>query len=133
MGSEHISLRAIMVKFDHMGMPVSNPKASRDWYVNNFGFQVEFEDQERNTIAIKDDAEFTIFLFPPQGQLAGEKCGITLQVKDVDAKYRELRESGVEFINPPGKYFWGYGAELRDPDGYLVMLWDEVSMRENGR
>jgi hypothetical protein len=25
---------------------------------------------------------------------------------------------------------WGYGVELVDPDGYLVRLWDEVSMRE---
>jgi hypothetical protein len=32
----------------------------------------------------------------------------------------------------PQKLFWGYGAELRDPDGYLVMVWDEVSMREKG-
>jgi hypothetical protein len=27
---------------------------------------------------------------------------------------------------------WGYGAELRDPGGYLVFLWDETSMREKG-
>ena len=25
----------------------------------------------------------------------------------------------------------GYGAELQDPDGYLIRLWDERSMREN--
>jgi predicted enzyme related to lactoylglutathione lyase len=120
----------IMVKFDHMTMPVTDPEGSRDFYVKNFGFEVEFEDPERNIIALKDDADFTIFLYPPQGQLAGAKCSLTLQVKDVDAKHRELRERGVEFVNPPGKYFWGYGAELRDPDGYLLMLWDEVSMRE---
>jgi len=28
--------------------------------------------------------------------------------------------------------FWGYGAELLDPDGYRIHLWDEVSMREKG-
>ncbi len=121
-----------MVKFDHMNMPVSDPKASRDWYVSNFGFEVEFEVPARNTIAIRDDADFTIFLYPPQGSIAGAKCGLTLQVKDVEATYRELRGRGIEFTNPPGKYFWGYGAELRDPDGYQVMLWDEVSMREKG-
>jgi len=32
-----------VVKFDHMNLPVTDPKASRDWYVNNFGFEVEFE------------------------------------------------------------------------------------------
>ena len=25
---------------------------------------------------------------------------------------------------------WGYGAELRDPDGYLVRLRDERTMKE---
>jgi catechol 2,3-dioxygenase-like lactoylglutathione lyase family enzyme len=30
------------------------------------------------------------------------------------------------------KLYWGYGAELRDPDGYVVGVWDEHSMREKG-
>ena len=118
------------VKFDHMAMPVSNPKVSRDWYVNNFGFEIEFENA--GVIAIKDDADFTIFLYQPQGSLAGAKCTLTLQVNDVEVKHRELAEQGVKFDKPPGKYFWGYGAELSDPDGYLLNLWDEVSMREKG-
>ena len=119
-----------MVKFDHMSMPVADPKASRDWYVANFGFQVEFEVPERNQIAIKDDADFTIFLYRPESAIAGVKCSLTLEVKNVDTKYQELRDRGIAFENPPAKQFWGYGAELRDPDGYLVMIWDEVSMRE---
>jgi len=122
-----------MVKFDHMNMPVTNPQASRDWYMKNFGFEVEFEVPERNTIAIKDDADFTIFLYRPAGRITGVKCSLTLQVNDVDAKHRELQERGIPFVNPPGRYFWGYGAELRDPDGYQVLLWDEVSMREKGK
>jgi predicted enzyme related to lactoylglutathione lyase len=121
-----------MVKFNHMSLPVSNCQASRDWYVKNFGFEVEFEDLARRIVAIKDDADFTIFLSEPPGPLAGCKCSLTLQVDDVDSKYRALDERGAKFENPPAKYFWGYGAELRDPDGYLVLLWDEVSMREKG-
>jgi catechol 2,3-dioxygenase-like lactoylglutathione lyase family enzyme len=120
-----------MVKFDHMAMPVSNPKASRDWYVKHFGFAVEFENA--GVIAIKDDADFTIFLYQPRGSLAGAKCTLTLQVKDVEAKHRELRGRGVPFVNPPGKYFWGYGAELNDPDGYLINVWDKGSMRASMR
>jgi catechol 2,3-dioxygenase-like lactoylglutathione lyase family enzyme len=41
-----------MVKFDHMNLPVSNTRASRDWYVANFGFKVEFEIPSRDTVAI---------------------------------------------------------------------------------
>jgi catechol 2,3-dioxygenase-like lactoylglutathione lyase family enzyme len=120
-----------MIKFDHMSMPVANSEVSRDWYVRNFGFEVEFvSDDPSKRIAIRDDADFTIFLYQPKGMLVGAKCGLTLQVKDVDAKYRELDARGVKFEKPPGNNYWGYGAELRDPDGYLLMLWDEVSMRE---
>jgi uncharacterized glyoxalase superfamily protein PhnB len=53
-------------------------------------------------------------------------------VDDVDAKYEELARRGVVFERAPQKLLWGYGAELRDPDGYLVYLWDEKSMREKG-
>jgi catechol 2,3-dioxygenase-like lactoylglutathione lyase family enzyme len=113
-----------------MALPVSDPTASRDWYVKNFGFEVEFENA--GVIAIKDDADFTIFLYRANGSLAGARVTLTLQVKDVEAKHRELASSGVKFEKPPGKYFWGYGAELYDPDGYLLNLWDEVSMREKG-
>jgi len=38
-----------MVKFDHMNLPVTNYQASRDWYVRNFGFKVEFEVDDRKT------------------------------------------------------------------------------------
>ena len=37
---------------------------------------------------------------------------------------------GVEFAHGPRRSYWGYGAELADPDGYLVRLWDERSMKE---
>ena len=122
-----------MVKFNHLGLPVADCQASRDWYVQNFGFVVEFEDLARRIIAIKDDADFTIFLSEPQGPLAGFKCSLTLEVDDVDAKYSELKQRRVAFEKSPGKHFWGYGAELRDPDGYLLMLWDQASMRTKGR
>ena len=119
-----------IVKFDHMAMPVADPETSRDWYLKNFGFEVEFENAA--VIAIKDDADFTIFFYKANGALAGAKVTLTLQVKDVEAKHRELVASGIEFDKPPGKYFWGYGAELHDPDGYPLNLWDQVSMREKG-
>jgi predicted enzyme related to lactoylglutathione lyase len=121
-----------MVKFDHMNLPVTNYQASRDWYVRNFGFKIEFEVPDRKTSAIQDDAGFTIFLYEQPTQLSGAKCSLTLQVDDVDSKYKELQSKGVAFTNPPAKYFWGYGAELRDPDGYQLLLWDEVSMKEKG-
>jgi predicted enzyme related to lactoylglutathione lyase len=55
------------------------------------------------------------------------------QVDDVEAKFRELSAKGVQFVHPPQKVDWGYGAELRDPTGYAIGLCDEVAMREKGQ
>jgi hypothetical protein len=52
------------------------------------------------------------------------------QVPDVDATFADRSARGVEFSHPPRKRHRGYGAELKDPDGYLVGLWDERSMKE---
>jgi uncharacterized glyoxalase superfamily protein PhnB len=56
----------------------------------------------------------------------------TIQVDDVEAKHDALAAAGVPFVHPPMKVFWGYGAELRDPDGYRLRLWDQKSMQEKG-
>jgi len=47
----------------------------------------------------------------------------------VDAKHQELASLGVTFLSPPKHQFWGYGAEVLDPDGYTNHLWDAVTMR----
>jgi hypothetical protein len=50
----------------------------------------------------------------------------------VDAAVARLDVAGVRFLAAPGKQFWGYGAVLADPDGHVLYLWDETSIREKG-
>ncbi len=57
------------------------------------------------------------------------QCSLYYQVDDVAVLHRELAERGVEFLHEPQRNDWGYGAELLDPDGRLVGLWDEQSMQ----
>lgn len=120
-----------MVRLDHLSLPVRDWQKSRDWYHDNLGFEVEFEMPERKTAAMKDNADLTVFLY--QGDVvACPGIAFTLQVDDVEETHRDLAASGVAFVHPPMKVFWGYGAELLDPDGYRLQLWDENSMREKG-
>jgi catechol 2,3-dioxygenase-like lactoylglutathione lyase family enzyme len=116
-----------MLKFDHLALPVRDWTASRDWYVGTLGMSVEFEIAARKTVAVRDGFDFTIFLgetgAPPAAGIA-----LWFQVKDVDAAANALAARGARFNHMPAKMFWGYGAELVDPDGYLIRLWDEVSM-----
>ena len=117
-----------MAKVSHMVLPVSDIRKSRDWYVDKLGFKVEREHEE--VVGIKDLSGLTIFLQKTAGTLAGQKITLTIQMDSVDSKYQELTSLGVKFVSPPKRLFWGYGAEILDPDGYMNHLWDEVTMRK---
>lgn len=120
-----------MVRLDHMALPVRSWQTSRDWYRDNLGFEIEFEISDRKTAAMRDSADLTIFLV--EGEVAPTPgISFTIQVDDVEAKHRELSAAGIAFVHPPMKVFWGYGAELLDPNGYRLQLWDQKSMKERG-
>jgi catechol 2,3-dioxygenase-like lactoylglutathione lyase family enzyme len=118
-----------MPRLDHLSLPVRDWQRSRDWYRQHLGFEVEFEIPDRKTAAMRDDADLTVFLY--EGELAPcPGISFTIQVDDVEARHRDLAAAGIGFVHPPMKVFWGYGAELRDPDGYILRLWDPKSMEE---
>jgi catechol 2,3-dioxygenase-like lactoylglutathione lyase family enzyme len=119
-----------VLKFDHLSIPVSDVARSRDWYVDTLGMTIEFELPERRSIALQDSDGFTIFLHEVLSAVAANGCALWLQVADVDATFAQWSARGVKFGHPPRKSYWGYGAELVDPDGYLIRLWDQRTMRE---
>ncbi len=118
-----------MMKFDHLSLPVSNLDRSRDWYTSTLGLKVEFEVPERRSVALQDGEGFAIFL-QEKTDVVPNGIALWFQVDDVDATFAEWSARGVAFAHGPRKSFWGYGAELADPDGYLVRLWDVRSMKE---
>jgi predicted enzyme related to lactoylglutathione lyase len=120
-----------MVRVDHISLPVRDWRSARDWYKQHLGFEVEFEIPERNTAAMRDAADLTVFLYEGEVVIC-PGISFTIQVHDVEASYHRLTDAGVPFVHPPMKVFWGYGAELRDPDGYILRLWDPQSMSEKG-
>lgn len=121
-----------MPRFDHLAIPVTSWVASRDWYVETLGLVIEFEAQERKTAAVKDENDFTIFLMEGSVPTSPGEFALYFQVADVRKSCDALSEQGVPFNHPPQKVFWGFGAELPDPDGYAIRLWDERSMSAEG-
>jgi predicted enzyme related to lactoylglutathione lyase len=116
-----------MVRFDHLAISVRDRAVARDWYVATIGLEVEFEIDAAGVTAVRDDHDFTIFL--TQDADGAPECVLYFQVDDVDARYATLVAAGTSFRDPPQVNPWGYGAELLDPDGHTVRLWDERSMQ----
>jgi len=122
-----------MPRLDHIAITVRDWERSRNWYVQHLGFVVEFESAEGKVAGLKDDADLTLIVGQTDGAVAAhEGLMFSIQVADVEAKHRELVSRGIAFVHEPKKVMWGFGAELRDPDGYRLGLWDEKSMREKG-
>ena len=121
-----------MIKLNHLTIPVEDYSQAREWYVRNLGLSVEFEIPERKTVALVDDSDLTLFLVERPSKEFTASCTLAFEVDDVELKYRELSDRGIIFEKSPQKLFWGFGAELRDPSGYLIYLWDERTMREKG-
>ena len=120
-----------MAKVSHLVLPVADVKKSREWYVDKLGFK--FEGEHGGAVRLTDQANLTIFLIQTPDSLAGQRITLTIQVDSVDRKYEELAKQGVEFASSPRLQFWGYGAEVRDADGYMNHLWDEVTMAKATR
>jgi len=118
------------MKVDHLSIPVSNVDRSRAWYVATLGLKVEFEVPERRSVALQDSDGFAIFLQEIPSAVDPNGCALWFQVADVDTTFADWSARCVTFAHGPRKSFWGYGAELVDPDGYCIRLWDEQTMRE---
>ena len=117
---------------DHLTILVSNLARSKSWYTSVLGLVVEFEVPAHSAVALQDTGGFALFLEQRSDFSGHPSCVLTFRTDDVDRRVEEIRSTGVPFESLPQKLFWGYGAELRDPDGYLVRLWDEKSMKEKG-
>ena len=117
---------------DHLTIFVRDVKRSRKWYTTTLGLRVEFDIQSPPVAALQDTGGFGLFLQQRAGDNVRPSCVLTFRVEDVDALAETLLAEGHALSAQPQKLFWGYGAELRDPDGYLVRLWDDKSMKEKG-
>jgi catechol 2,3-dioxygenase-like lactoylglutathione lyase family enzyme len=118
-----------MAKLDHLGLQVADRTRSARWFVETLGLEIEFEIPEAGVTALRDDADLAIFLNEAHAPRA--EATLYFQVDSVDELYGTLTARGVTFVHPPQVNSWGYGAELLDPDGHAVRLWDASSMKEH--
>lgn len=121
--------RKEFAKLNHLLIYVRDAARSRDWYVKNLGLKVEFQVPEQGFVALEDDWGMALLISrgkTPKGAASG--FVIHFEVEDVDARYRALKGKGVKFVHEPKRTAWGYGPEMKDPDGYVVRLFDYRSI-----
>jgi catechol 2,3-dioxygenase-like lactoylglutathione lyase family enzyme len=116
-----------MPRLDHVALPVIDVRVSKAWYVDVLGLQVEMETDDPPFCGLVDDRDTTLFLtqVPDAAPLAG--MAIWYSVDDVFA-FHERHGASVDFVHGPQSTPWGFGAEVRDPTGHVVRVWDETSM-----
>ena len=118
-----------MAHLDHLTLFVDDRETAASWYVENLGFEVEFETPDGATTAVRDDKDFTIFLTNRPTREDDPRCILYFEVPNVDTEYQRLLANGVHAVHGPQESPWGYGPELRDPDGHGIRLWDSRSVR----
>ena len=121
-------LEPIMIKLDHLTLFVSDYVASRDWYTSCFGLRVAFENVGAGVGGLEDDAGVELILEQRARSGSQRDCVLTFQCDSVHDKYRTLLARGIAFTHGPMSVNWGFGAELTDPDGYPIRLWDKATM-----
>jgi predicted enzyme related to lactoylglutathione lyase len=121
-----------MARLDHIELPVRDWQEARNWYRDMLGFEVETEFPDEGVVGLRDEADLTIFMHQSSPPAAAPGFSLTIKVADVEETHRHLTRRGVAFEHPPQKVYWGYGAELLDPSGYRLRLWDEASMKQKG-
>lgn len=109
---------------------VADQERSKKFYVNVLGGKVVYEKDPaivkvaNSWLLINDGGGPTpdkpeVYLSPPE-DLNQFNSFLNIRVADIQAKYKEWKEKGAEFITPPIDRGPETRCFMRDPDGYII-------------
>jgi len=78
-------------RLDHLSLAVKDWRASRDWWRDKLGFEVELEVETAGVAAMRDEADLTVFLGQADAVTIPPGLALTLQVADVEATWMPSR------------------------------------------
>ncbi|CAA9370522.1 MAG: hypothetical protein AVDCRST_MAG32-705 [uncultured Nocardioides sp.] len=112
----------------------SDPDRSAAWYAKHLG--VEPPPPSYETSSWWQESGPTVFAGMPMGSDhfdgAERSWSINFRVADLDKMVDQLRRAGVEVDVDPEEYPNGRFANLRDPDGNGVQLWQAAGADATG-
>lgn len=101
-----------------------DPDALGAWYAEHLG--VDPVPAEYGQPSWRQEAGTTVLAaFPADAEhLEGRPWALNFRVRDLDAMVAQLRSAGVEVAVHPDTYPNGRFADLHDPEGNPVQLWE---------
>lgn len=101
---------------------------AKDWYIDLFGFEVEFDSDWFVHLRSPDVPAIEVGLIARDHQIVAERMRpapvgglLTFVVDDVDREHRHALERGLDIVEPPTDLFYGQRRMLlADPDGQVV-------------
>ncbi len=120
--------KILSMKFDYILLYVSNLEKTASFY-EKLGFEIT--KRTDNSIIVKlgdfelhcyDQAK--VFFKQDVDRFKGAGVFFYIQTDDVDAKYSELTEKGLEPSGSPKDFEWGNREfAIKDPDGYKIIFY----------
>lgn len=104
----------------------ADPEALTRWYDAHLG--IDQPPASYGESSWRQEAGPTVFAAMPSDSehfgAPGQQWALNLRVRDLDAMVAQLREAGIEIDVHPEPYPNGRFADLRDPEGNPVQLWE---------
>jgi glyoxylase I family protein len=109
----------------------NDPQALARWYEQHFG--IDLVPTSYGGQPWTQAAGITVFApFPQDTTMFGrpeQQWMINFRVRDLNAMVEQLRAAGIEVKVEPEVYPNGVFAELRDPEGNPIQLWEPQDNR----
>jgi glyoxylase I family protein len=116
--------------FEHTALVSPDPEKLAQWYVERFGFSINYHSPSSKTTFVKAPNGsmleiITSNVAPRQPQTLRDEGirHLAIAVTDFDAVYQSLKAAGVNFISEPENNKGNRVVFFTDPDGnYLHLL-----------
>jgi len=114
-------------RFMSVAVVVADRKKAVEWYTQKFGLERVADSDHWQTVGAKGGSGVLhlcqVSEFDPKATLEPGNSGIAFTLPgDFVKSCAALEARGVEFVSPPTKYDWSWGATVRDLDGNEIYL-----------
>lgn len=117
-------------------LSVKDVWASRDFYVKNFGFEVDAEYRDPDYVILvgagmrlslsragNEASDLPDYLQDPPEDARSQATMLVVEVDNVDEAYQALTKAGVKAASTVFRPTWGGGRYFAlDPDNYLIEI-----------